>query len=265
MIPLVAPSTASASSRAVDWDIVTSYSCKADVWILSARGSGQTQNSFGTQERAFLKDVKYQLNSRSSIKARAKLLRVQVLDLKYPATTVNLKSFITYGPKSGYRASVALGIAKAVKTISSSRKKCKNPPTVVLTGYSQGAQVMRYAARNLLAKNVPIASVTLIADPTNSFRKTANTMSYNGGLTWASPRSTYAGVANPKQKKILPTAFKDIAASVCDKRDSVCHIGPATTAATDVHRDAYRSKRMYHFPAQWLAKKVVKIHGANAG
>lgn len=134
-----------------------------------------------------------------------------------------------------YDTSVEDGRSSGVSQITSYNKQCPNT-TLVLSGYSEGANVMTniLADSGLTPTTLPgsaISAVLLFGDPTH-----VGNMSYNIGNG-----SIYTGEFNrTEESQTNLDAFSDVMRSYCNGLDKVCAYGDGTRYyETDVYHTNY--------------------------
>jgi hypothetical protein len=141
-----------------------SQACNYDVVMVGARGSGQpisSYNGFGPQVHSVLSKLKYDLSSYFGLSTYYYPL------LQYNAVSVGEGYFATVldYASSSMDASVQSGILEATNVINA-LTECDKPPIIILTGYSQGSEVIHRTLWQLPSTVTnQIAGSMLLANP----------------------------------------------------------------------------------------------------
>ncbi|MBD9700383.1 cutinase family protein [Flavimobilis sp. GY10621] len=233
---------------------VITKSCKAQVAVIGARGSGEGQSAgtipgFGTRVSPVAQSIRSKM---------ANGTKIRYLSAIYPA--VEASNAVT-APKV-YQNSVNYGVSSVKSMVTKLVDNC--PKTrIVLAGYSQGAQVMHGVARQLTGKyQKAISSIILIANPVNNMSDPLM-LSFTGGEKLAKPQ-TWRGVL--ARGANLPSAYGIRVLSVCAPKDVVCNAKPIDLFAgpivasfkLSVHVNSYQKSTFYDYPAKFANAAIVR-------
>jgi hypothetical protein len=168
--------------------------------VIDSRGSGERAGTLGPPGAAFI----------SLFEARERGRRVAVSVNPYPAVAITLSDLSGDGSRS-YKASVASGQRDLLRLVVLVRSHC--PSTrVILTGYSQGAQVAGNVYQALSpALRAGVLALVLFGDP-----------SFNAG-DGAVDRGTFArlsGVFGARPRFVV--ARGSTVLSYCNRYDPIC-------------------------------------------
>lgn len=202
---------------------------------------------------------------------------IRFIPIQYVAVGLDWQNFIpdahTGGGKANetfwgmYFDSVRDGVKMATEMVKAVATKCKDT-TIMMTGYSQGGQVIHETVSNLQEQYADrIGAVLLIAD--------ASFYGSDGLPRWYEPRhspwvfnaedsvltASTNGISLPNLSfRFFPEHYKDKIVQVCDSGDLVCNSVEIIhkSSAGEVHTSAYRKSTHYQFPSNWAAEQLVK-------
>ncbi|MEN8239484.1 MAG: cutinase family protein, partial [Actinomycetota bacterium] len=207
----------------------------ADVFVTGARGSGQEYGAEAQEIRRFFSLLQDRIDTTTITYAERELGKDPYDGFQYPAVGLDLINLLDaefgLGPIGDYRESVEEGIAEAAAYLNDRAVACPDE-LWVLSGYSQGAQVMGNALYELSDEALQkIAFVALFGDPKlDNGRR--NFLSYDiptrclgNDLNWT--RATVfcfepGGVLEPRLP-YLPAPIDVRTGSWCDRRDFICN------------------------------------------
>jgi len=186
----------------------------SDVLVIGVRGSGQT--GYGQQVGGTVDALVYAIASSGRT--------VSDVALDYPAISVS-DSFGLVLLNGEYDASVRRGVETLRAELAAETVRCGRTD-IVLIGYSQGAQVIKWA----LSGSVPvvrIAAVVLLADPT---RDPSQPGVFRIGNSSTERGGSFGELA-------LPEYLRPVTVDVCARGDAVCERGEF---AIGTHTNGYR-------------------------
>lgn len=252
----LAPANAAATvvqDSSLSKEVITK-SCKAQVAVIGARGSGEDQAAgtvpgFGTRVSPVAQSIRSKMANGTKIRYLAAI---------YPA--VEAANAVT-APKV-YQNSVNYGVTNVKSMVTKLVDNC--PKTrIVLAGYSQGAQVMHGVARQLTGKyQKAISSIILIANPVNNMEDPL-ILSFTGGNKLATPQK-WRGVLARGAK--LPSGYGIRVLSVCASKDIVCNAKLSDLFPTPIkgafklpaHVKSYQKSTFYDYPAKFATAAIVR-------
>ena len=185
-----------------------------DVFVVGVRGSGQS--GYGQQVSGTVEVLVERIASSGR--------SVTDVPLEYPAISVS-DSFGLVLINGDYDRSVARGVRELRRVLSVETARC-GASSIVLVGYSQGAQVIKEA----VAESVPdvrIVALVLLADPTRDPSQP--------GVIRIGARSTARG--GSFGALALPQRLRPVTVDVCALGDVVCERGRLVFG---VHVNGYR-------------------------
>jgi len=183
--------------------------CGPKVWVIGARGSSETPNrSPGKTVGPFVEKLKKIAGS-----------GVGSEGLDYPAVAIDWKTRADVQTVE-YLLSVNKGEDRLVELVKERAAQCRDQE-IVLSGYSQGAQVVRRALPRLKKQAGHVGAVVLFGDPGFD----PNTWANKGG-NFSPKRHGIFGLPN----KDFPPEF-DHVVTYCRDGDLICQGFPNTTHA----------------------------------
>ena len=220
-----APASAAAGSpRFGDTQDVSPFAC-ADVLVVGARGSGETEG-YGDKVGTAVQQLKAMLDPVRS---------VRYVNLSYPAAPMSaladdvLAAFTPGGSDWTYYASVHAGTEELVEVLGDSMLHCPDERWL-LVGYSQGALVIDQAEHHF-PEPARYAGIVKIADPgrtATSGVRNVGTASPGSGITESSAWVPFSLPTTP-----VPAALTPVTVEVCNDNDLVCD----TPRALDTNDD----------------------------
>ena len=228
LVPAIRPASAQSS-----------FEC-ADVFVTGARGSGQ---DFGDEEqevRQFFSQLEGRIETSTITYAERELGAEPYDGFQYPAVGLDFVNLLDaefgLGPIGDYRESVEEGIAEATAYLNDRAEACPDE-LWVLSGYSQGAQVMGSTLDELTTTALDhIAFVALFGDPKLDNGTYSNlfppgyipTRCLGNELAWT--RATIAcyepGGVLESRRPYLPSPTDLRTGSWCDRSDFICNGNP---------------------------------------
>jgi len=185
--------------------------CKPDVWVIGARGSGEKPNRDpGHTVRSFIQKLEHIAGYETVGSEGLEYQAVAILDWKLAAGT---------GTKAvEYKVSVVGGVASLVKTVVERANRCETQK-LVLSGFSQGAEVVRKALPHLKRLANHVGAVVLFGDP----QFDPHTQADKGG-TYSQKRHGVLGLPDAD----FPAVFKHVV-TYCRDGDLICQGFPNLT------------------------------------
>ncbi|ARP71759.1 cutinase family protein [Streptomyces pluripotens] len=190
------------------------------VYVVFARGSGESFD--GAQARAFKTSVLSILASYEAPRAWVELGNLdnaqqpqdQLSPGRYPA--VGWADWGILTGMDGYYDSVWTGVSELVTHLNDRASRCPRE-SIVVGGYSQGAEVVGYAMNSISDyTRSHIGYVALYGDP----RSTACNMVVR--VPWARGDANCALGSLRIRVPYVPSSLADRTGSWCDKRDGIC-------------------------------------------
>ncbi len=199
------------AGRAVPAEAAGSLDCKPGVWVIGARGSGEKPNGDpGNTVGPFIEKLKH-IAGRGAVGSEGlEYQAVGILDWRL-AAGANTKAL-------EYKVSVTGGVASLIKTVVNRAKGC-DKQKLVLSGYSQGAEVVRKALPHLKRLADRIGAVVLFGDP----QFDPNTRADKGG-TYSPKRHGVLGLPEAD----FPAVFSHVV-TYCRDGDLICEGFPNRT------------------------------------
>lgn len=250
-----------------------STACQAQVAIIGARGSGESDTSGGAGYEGFgTRAAPYATAIAAGLPTRVSYRTIGV-----PYTAISVEDALSEAtslwkagkdPSVPYKSSVSGGVKLTRTIIEALVDKCPGTQ-IILLGYSQGAQVMHsvLASYELKSKyQKAINSAILIADPTHD----ASGLGYISGpkfdTTGASMR--FVGLLGSGTSLDGTAGAKTV--TICSKDDTVCNRGNLIRKITDikawkdyknsvlnkVHSTYYQQPAIVAFPAKFIDAKL---------
>jgi len=139
--------------------------CNAEVIFIGARGSGQSTSSYNGLGPEVGK-VWEKFRADAERDGKGALVNIRPVKVLYPATSAVDAVLESITGSLDYYISITLGQAELMTYVQQAGN-CGNPPSLVLVGYSQGAEVIKNAF-NSLEYQGDIDLILLIADPSYS-------------------------------------------------------------------------------------------------
>lgn len=188
------------------------------VIVVGARGSGEAMSAntegVGPEVDGFVASLRLYLGRSTTVRVDADV---------YPAVAISPTLTIT----SSFATSVQDGTVAADALVAKDVASCP-ASSIVLAGYSQGAEVVHQAALGLTrARGRHVAAIALLSDP---LRDTADSTAANE-LT-----DDYSGAPHGDGvfgARLLPSWARGKAAQFCTVLDAVCNYTPAVLAYDD--------------------------------
>ncbi len=174
----------------------------ADVFVVGVRGSGQS--GYGQQVSGAIDVIVEQIVSSGRT--------VTDVPLEYPAISVS-DSFGLVLINGDYDRSVERGVQELRSVLAQESVRC-GASSIVLVGYSQGAQVIKEAVAGSVP-DVRIGALVLLADPTRD-------PSQPGVTRIGAPSTARGGSFGPLG---LPEHLRPLTIDVCVLGDVVCESG----------------------------------------
>lgn len=213
----------------------TPSACTGDAVLIAARGSGDnpTGNTPGRHALAIAKRLRdtYHLRLIDAGQPATPIDKVgngSVIGVAYPSVSVTNTDLTIYNP------SVQYGISSMLASIDGVRRACGRAFPILLTGYSQGAEVAQAVIQKLAAttdgQGQSIAGAVLLASPKFS----PDDPAARGTYAAAYPLSGIHG------HELLPTRAAATTRSYCLANDPVCNFSPVNLARhTAIHTQQY--------------------------
>ena len=197
----------------------------ADVLIIGARGSGQTDNDgkgFGTQVLTLVDLISDQLPKNLSVERHA---------VSYPSHGVEL---VAKGQLFQYLEGVDIGVDAMIDRTRTAIRDCAGRQTVILAGYSQGALVVHNTLFSLAEHERDIiGAAVLLSDPAREGGKPENR-----GNAPEDRDGIYQLVS--KSHPRIPAEISRRVFSFCIAGDIVCDYTLGNAASTSIHTDQYQ-------------------------
>jgi hypothetical protein len=193
-------------------DAAKGSSCKPDVLVIGARGSGEKPNRDpGHTVRSFIQKLEHIAGHGAIGSEGLEYQAVGILDWKLLAAGINTKAL-------EYEVSVTGGVASLIKAVIERADRCETQK-LVLSGYSQGAEVVRKALPYLKKVADHVGAVVLFGDP----QFDPHTWAEKGG-TYSRRRHGVLGLPD----KDFPKVF-DHVVTYCRDGDLICQGFPNLT------------------------------------
>jgi hypothetical protein len=217
--------------------------CNASVYVIGARGSGEAPDARGGRTVGdFIDRLRAQGNGGS----------IGAAGLDYPAAGIldwRLLAFGAVAKRLQYDDSVKAGVTNLVKDVTDRAHACRSQ-TIVLSGYSQGAEVVRLALNSLKKVSSHIGGVVLFGDPKFDPHSRAAQGSFS------KRRHGVLGLPGGD----FPSEFPHVV-SYCRDGDLVCQGFPNTTEAHK-HYPPENTEQAAEKVADWLGLRRTRTCAA---
>lgn len=232
----------------------------SDYEFIFARGSGQ---SLGDADYAAYKD-----SIASEINSSVSFYELGTANNGYPAIGIDfntaLGAYVSAGKSYKYGESIELGVTELLSRIKNESKRCKNKK-FILTGYSQGAQVVDEAIRYINSDR--IVYVANFGDPKLYLPEGKTRVACkNAGL---SPYRVYVPDCNVEEgvlsaiKPYQPPGFDNKLGVWCNDKDIVCGSSLNILNPLGAHTSYTSNENAYQKLAQILKEKISVVPSIN--